>query len=1066
MYSRYVRQALRSLQAVTAAIAIAAIGAGGLEAQAVGSIAGTVTDPETNEPVPVVQVSVLGTTATSLSGQDGRYIINNVPVGTYTLVVQRIGFAEIRVSGIVVAAGQTTLRNLTIRMQPLQMEEIVVTGLIDPIDGARSPITVARVTRENMPIPVLGSPIQNLQGQVSGVTVARGSGEPGTSAAIRLRSSTLLPAAGLDTNPLIVVDGVILGAGGSIDIEAMDIASIEIVKGAAAASLYGSRAANGVIAITTNRGEGLEQGTTQFTVRSEFGFQSAFEGLDLPTHHAYVMTPDGTSYADALGNPVPRANRILENSATPARQFMDNPYPDPIFDNLNNAFRGGRVQQHTFSFAQNTATTNYAISLNRNVESGTLPGSDGYQRNSFRVNLDHRFRTNLALSVSAFHSRSATDDVNVAFGTLYSALPDVDITAKDANGLYLQTPDPNDDYENPLWTQSVRDEETRAARTLASANVTWDPFDWINFRAGASYDRRDTDNLDYWPIGFPTNGTFDQQGDGNISYNTDLADAWNAEAQVSLRRDFGLLNTRLTARGIFEREKNESVDASASVLQIEGVKTMDAALATDQRSNSSQTETRTNGYLLDGAFDYAGKYIVTALGRRDDSSVFGPDEREHYYYRIGGAWRLGEESWFNLPGISEFKLSAARGTAGGRPGFNAQYEVWTLSDGVATKTQLGNRNLKPSLTTENEVSLEAVVLDRFGVELTHAWQVSEDQLYQVPLLAFTGYSTQWQNGGTIEGRTTELSIQAQIVQTRRFGWNSTFVADRSTSRIAEWPFPCTNPAWLFRCEGRGLYEIWGVRWIDSFDRLAGHDGGAVAANMDQFQINDDGLMVWVGPGNSYGWGPGVDAIAGTADDLWGTQGTVGGRVYDWGMPIVERDATGGTPRQKIGDGTHTNLGFINSFTFGALSLHTQLNAKIGGDAVNSQHQGMVNPRNRAPMMDQSGRPEGLKKPIQYWQNLYNGASASTYFVEDGSYLKLRVVSLQYRVPPTHLARFGFSRMGITSMQVGLIGRDLWTWTNFRGFDPEQGLAVTGAAQTAGSAYPPSKTFTAEIQLTF
>jgi hypothetical protein len=184
------------------------------------------------------------------------------------------------------------------------------------------------------------------------------------------------------------------------------------------------------------------------------------------------------------------------------------------------------------------------------------------------------------------------------------------------------------------------------------------------------------------------------------------------------------------------------------------------------------------------------------------------------------------------------------------------------------------------------------------------------------------------------------------------------------------------------------------------------------------------------------------------------------------MPIVERDATGATPRQQIGDGTHYNLGWINNFTFGPLSLHVQMNAKVGGDAVNSQHQGMVNPRFRAPMMDQAGRAEGDKKPIQYWTTLYNGASASTYFVEDGSYLKLRVLSANYRFPQDQLARFGLARMGITSMQVGLIARDLFTITNFRGFDPEQGLAVTGAAQTAGAAYPPSKTFTAEIQLTF
>src|SRR5690606_4046188 len=100
----------------------------------------------------------------------------------------------------------------------------------------------------------------------------------------------------------------------------------------------------------------------------------------------------------------------------------------------------------------------------------------------------------------------------------------------------------------------------------------------------------------------------------------------------------------------------------------------------------------------------------------------------------------------------------------------------------------------------------------------------------------------------------------------------------------------------------------------------------------------------------------------------------------------------------------------------------------------SQHQGMVNPRHRAPMMDQAGRAEGLKKPIQYWTNLYNGASASTYFVEDGSYLKLRVLSANYRFTPSQLSRVGLASAGITSLQLGLIGRDLFTITDFRGFD--------------------------------
>src|SRR5690606_627157 len=157
--------------------------------------------------------------------------------------------------------------------------------------------------------------------------------------------------------------------------------------------------------------------------------------------------------------------------------------------------------------------------------------------------------------------------------------------------------------------------------------LTWQPLSWVSMRAGASYDRQDEKDLNYWPIGFPTIGGTDTNGDGDLSYSTGLADAWNAGAEVALSRDFDPLNTRVTARGLFERERNESVSASASVLQIPGVKSLAAALASDQRTNSNETETRTNGYLLDTALDYAGRYIGTALIRRDESSVFGPNER-------------------------------------------------------------------------------------------------------------------------------------------------------------------------------------------------------------------------------------------------------------------------------------------------------------------------------------------------------------------------------------------------------------------------------------------------------
>lgn len=1034
----------------------------GLVAAQVGQLSGTVTNEDTGAPIPSAQISIVGTTLGVVSGADGSYTIQGIPAGNYTVLYQRIGLSQVNVPDVTITAGQTTVQNVTMRQQPLQIAEIVTTGLVDPVEGNRSPITVGRVSRESMPVPVAGSALQNLQGQIAGVSMARPSGAPGASAQIMLRSATSLG----EGTPLIVVDGVILGAG-SIDVEAMDIESIEVVKGAAAASLYGSRAADGVIAITTNRGSGLAMGTTQFTARTELGFQSAFSADPPPQHHQFKMTADGTSYADINGNPVGRDGRIVE-FANQARQFLDKPYPDPLYDNLNNVFKGGSFQQHTFTIAQNTASTNFAISLNRNVTGGVIPETDGYSRNSFRINLDHRFLDNMSLSVSSYHARSTNNEANVTFSQLYGVAPDVDLRRRDENGFFIQHPDPGESLENPLWLNQVRDEVTTVARTLASATVRWDPASWISVQGSASYDRRDARNSDYFPIGFPTTTALDGEGDGFLNLSSDLSDTWNAEAQVSLRRQLGELGTRVTARGLFERQTTEALSASAASLNVAGVKSLRAVLVENQRHTSSLTEVRANGFLVDAALDWSGKYIGTFLVRRDGSSLFGPDERWQTYYRVAGAWRIGEEDWFNIPHVTEFRLSGARGTAGGRPGFAAQYEVWTLNAGIPTKSQLGNNALKPSLTTENEVSLDVVLQNRYSIDLTYAWQRSEDQIHNAPLLAFTGYTGQWQNGGAIDGRTIEISLQGQMVQRPTFGWTSTFVFDHSRSVIDEWPFGCTVPAWRNRCEGQNVLSIWGFRWVDSYNNLALHDDGGIyaAGRENEFDINEDGLMVWVGEGNTYRSGVGPDGIAGTADDLWGSTTVINGLTYDWGLPFRER-REGRDFRPQIGDGTHANVGFINSFSFGAFSIHTQLQGKIGGDGINSQHQTLVNnPPNRAPMMDQAGRPEDLKKPIAYWQRLYNGAQGSTYFVEDGTYMKLRVLSLNYQVPQSRLARLGLGGIGVTSMQLGLIGRDLYTLTNYRGFDPENALDLVGGSQSAGSTYPPARTFTAEVQVTF
>jgi TonB-dependent SusC/RagA subfamily outer membrane receptor len=230
-----------------------------------GRITGTVTDSAGGNPVPGVTIAVTGSRLAAVSADDGRYTISGVPAGTYRLEARRVGYQPIARTGVIVTAGATTTVDFRTQAAALHLQETVITGLVDPTSGTKVPFTVGRVTQEDIPVPP-PSAVQAIQGKIAGVSIL-GPAQPGDEPTIQLRTPTSISKS---TEPLVVVDGVILTSG-TADLNSLDIESVEVVKGAAAASLYGSRAASGVIQIKTRRGNALASGQTQFTFRSEEG---------------------------------------------------------------------------------------------------------------------------------------------------------------------------------------------------------------------------------------------------------------------------------------------------------------------------------------------------------------------------------------------------------------------------------------------------------------------------------------------------------------------------------------------------------------------------------------------------------------------------------------------------------------------------------------------------------------------------------------------------------------------------------------------------------------------------
>ena len=264
-----------------------------------GSVTGVITDDGTGETLPGVNIILVELNRGNSANADGEYTISNVPAGTYNVRATFIGYADYR--GTVTVGSSEVELNIALKSDVFGLDEVVVTGVIEGTPRKKLAFTVDNVSGEQLekvPAQDAGSA---LQGKVAGVKVVSATGAPGSAPSIRLRGSTSIGGGnGGDQEPLYIVDGVIL-SGSLADIPSNDIESIELVKGAAAASLYGSRAANGVVQIFTKRGKNIESGKTIITVRNEFGRSFLPEQIDLSDNHVFANTAQ--QLTDAGANP-------------------------------------------------------------------------------------------------------------------------------------------------------------------------------------------------------------------------------------------------------------------------------------------------------------------------------------------------------------------------------------------------------------------------------------------------------------------------------------------------------------------------------------------------------------------------------------------------------------------------------------------------------------------------------------------------------------------------------------------------------------------------------------------
>jgi TonB-linked SusC/RagA family outer membrane protein len=1025
-----------------------------------GQVTGIVTEQQSGQPLAAVQVTLTGTTFGTQTGPDGRYTIANAPSGVFTVSTRRIGYAPAQQENVRIVAGQTTTVNFALNVTTLRLEQVVITGTVDPTSGTRAPMVVDVVSAPE--VPPTGSPVAALQGKVAGAQLVSSGGQPGSGISVQLRTPTSISKA---NEPLYVIDGVILGAA-TTDLESLDIESIEIVKGAAAASLYGSRAAAGVVNIRTRRGSNLEMGRTRFGARSEIGTASMQNMIKLNQSHWFQTNAQGqfiTSGGAAITDPTSLAGQAARALKPLASRFADSPYPSdvPLYDHIDRFVNPGQTYSNTMNLSSNSAATNFFAQLNQLHETGILNDlNDGYDRYSGRLNLDHRLSDKLGLSASVFHSRADRDEIpgRPFFDImLFEAM--IDLAAKDPSDSthVVVRPQNTQPQANPLYVLSLTDNRSKRVRTLASMETRWSPINALSIYGNLSYDQSDRTTTNYTPRGLKSiEGV---PGIGSMSKTQGTTNAANFGLGATYLQAFGSLTTRTTGRILLEREVNNAFTASGSEFTVVDLRSLDAL--SSQNISNSDIEARSNSYFINSALDFDGRYILDALVRNDQSSLFGPDNRSATYYAVRGAWRLAEESWWAFPSLNEFKLRYAVGTAGGRPSFSDQYETYSVSSGRISKGNLGNRELKPEFTIEHEMGLDLIALNRYSMQLTYARSKTSDQLLLVPLSSQLGFGNQWRNAGTMEGNTWELTTEAQLVQGRDTRWSVGLVADRSRYEITEFNLPCFspgdgnrngNPGITRRCEGVPLSNFYGKVTVRQLDQLAPrHDIAAVA---DRFAVNDEGYLVAVGAGGSFD------------NPQWGTNvvvpGLTGNITYGWGLPVFLKNAAGVDSSEYIGDGSpDANLGLSTNFSWRALSLYGLITSQIGGQIYNGTKQWAYRDFLHGDV-DQRGKPEANKKPLAYYAALYKVNDINDYFVEPGGHTKLRELSARYNLRNADIPFL--ERLGMENASIGIIGRNLYTWTKYSGFDPEVARGVNSRDDLFG--YPNYRTFTGVFEITF
>ncbi|MBA2246307.1 MAG: TonB-dependent receptor [Gemmatimonadetes bacterium] len=933
-----------SFRRARALAAVAALVAGALLLQAApalaqqpGRITGQVVTAQTGEPVASAQVVVVGTNRGSLTDNRGNFIITNVAAGSHQVQVRSVGYRT-ATQTVQVAAGEAANVTFQLAISAVALDEIVVTGQATGTARREIGTSIASVNVADLDHAPVANFSQLLQARAPGVNVLSGGGKSGQGTRIVMRGAASITQR---NEPLIYVDGVRIDnssasgistttAGvswsGLDDINPADIERIEIIRGASAATLYGTEAAAGVIQIFTRRGR---EGTPTWRYEGEYSLLS-----------------------------------------TPREWWDVSAYSDWYYDAM---VETGHQQGHQLSVSGGTANFGYYAGVNYRTEDGILPNS-GEDFASARFNLSLLPRQNLTLRLNSAFSRRSVQHVPDANNTRGYTI----------NGL---VGGPRGQFGTPTLEHTRIEAFQNGNRFTGGVTAEHNPFDFFSHRMVLGADIFNSDEYQLFPFGAIQNierGFRSNYRRQNLNLNVD----YGATARFQLTRNFR--STTSAGFQYFDRDQGWS-SAIGSDFPFFGLETVSAAITTTGAEGRLQE--RTAGFFVEQQFGFWDLFFLTLGTRADAHSAFGEDVDYQLYPKADVSYVISEHAFFPRQ-LGTLRLRAAYGTAGQQPTAFSAVRTWSPEAAVGAQPavmpdNIGNPNLKPEVSHELELGLDAAVLnERLNIEVTRYDQRTEDALYRVrqpPSLGFL--SPQLENVGEIHNEGWELSLRGLVLDLPRLRWEATANYSTNNNRIVNLGGGAPiQLQWLqFMREGYPVGSFFGDRVIqvgDSVDlasRLLRQPDGSLPEGWDYL-----------------------------------------------GQPLPTRSIQLGS-----------------NFTFGPrVSLNVLVDHRGGHHLQSSTMRWLMDPRR--DILDDPAVHQGAATPGPVANRCRNNPDAVTQvvcrtnsaltqgdFAYPADFWKLREVSLAYRLPDAFPQRFGLS-----SASVSLAGRNLWRHQKYPGLEAE------------------------------